>query len=46
MFRGDREMKLIDVLESIVKFLNVVGNVILVIFGVLLIVYICLQAFI
>lgn len=40
-------MKLmIDVLESIVKFLNFVKNAILVIFGVLLIVYICLQAFI
>ena len=39
-------MRLIDVLESIVKFLGIVKNVILVIFGALLILYICLQAFI
>lgn len=43
-------MRLIDVsikvLESIVKFLNIVKNITLVIFGVLLIAYVFFRAFI
>lgn len=39
-------MRLIDVLESIVKFLHTVKNVILVVFAVLLIVYIFLETLI